>query len=151
MTETSKTIDDTTPDEHRHPADMPSADAPVTTEPVPRPRGRGGKANNPPALPETVAVSRPNTVAPPGPIPPVQQQTASVGRAVHYVLPQNGKHRAATVSDVANAKKGQVSLHVLVTKRDFEKAMHPGFLVFIESVEYDADCAPGTWHWPERV
>lgn len=75
----------------------------------------------------------------------------SVSRMVHYVArgSLDGVYppvcRAAVITQVnydqADGIEGYVGLCVL----------NPTGLFFHEDVDYDADNAPGSWHWPERV
>lgn len=70
----------------------------------------------------------------------------SVGRIVHYVSrgSADGKfsseHTAAIITAVNN-NSFTVSLSVF----------YPTGLNFVKEVMQDEGCAPGTYHWPERV
>lgn len=68
----------------------------------------------------------------------------TVGRIVHYVAfgtpggeYEAGAHRAAVVTQVL---AGAVSLMVI----------NPTGIHFRDTVTYNEDHQPGTWHWPER-
>lgn len=96
-------------------------------------------------------------------------QAPSIGRQVHYVL-ENGKHRSAeVVTDIGN---NIVGLNVALDPQNdvspgwdyrllpdplleafgaYSNFTAPALIVFVNSVNYDEGCAPGTWHWPERV
>ena len=77
-------------------------------------------------------------------LPENQLIPSSVGRVVHYVSygTPNGEyepeHRAAIITEV-----GPVLVGLCV--------LNPTGLFFNRDVRFDADCAGGTWHWPERV
>jgi hypothetical protein len=85
------------------------------------------------------------------------EQSPSVGRIVHFCIPKamhggdDPVHRPAIVSNVRNAKKGIVDLHVFVTKDDYPGNYHPGPLMTADKVGYSESEEDGTWHWPERV
>jgi hypothetical protein len=64
-------------------------------------------------------------------------QKASVGRIVHYVPDGKIVHLAALVTSVAD---DTVNLTVFDADSMFRAYEIP----------HDADCAPGTYHWPER-
>jgi hypothetical protein len=65
-------------------------------------------------------------------------QKASVGRIVHYVPDGSREHLAALVTSVAD---DTVNLTVFDADSMFRAYEIP----------HDANCAPGTYHWPERV
>jgi hypothetical protein len=85
------------------------------------------------------------------------EQVPSVGRIVHFRIPSamhggaDPVHRPAIVSNVRNAKKGIVDLHVFVTRDDYPGKYHPGPLMTADKVGYSESEEDGTWHWPERV
>jgi len=76
-----------------------------------------------------------------------------IGRVVHYVLKGQESdeilHRPGMVTMVG--KGGKISLNVFITRADFPKNVHPGAVLMLDNVAYDADCKEGTWHWPESV
>lgn len=76
----------------------------------------------------------------------------SVGRIVHYMArgSADGAYppvcRAAIITQVhydvdPDTGEGYVGVAVL----------NPSGMFFHESIDYDKDSAPGSWHWPERV
>ena len=85
------------------------------------------------------------------------EQMPSVGRIVHFCIPRamhggtDPVHRPAIVSNVRNAKKGIIDLHVFVTKDDYPGNYHPGPIMTADKVGYSESEEDGTWHWPERV
>ncbi len=68
-----------------------------------------------------------------------------VGRQVHYV-DTFGSHCAATVIAVQHKESGMVALAVFLIH-----GVNEVDLIYPADVEYDAACAPRTWHWPESV
>ena len=92
----------------------------------------------------------------------------SVGRVVHYVptLEQSeaSAHCAAIVTAV-DADAAVVSVCVFVPSHAWQirhrpdlipelrlrHQFHPAGLSWQDAVPWDDACAPGTWHWPERV
>lgn len=88
-------------------------------------------------------------------------QAPSIGRVVHYVLPQRsdlrpssiGEHRPATIIRVwgENDPDAAVQLSVLLDGRN-DKESYNGEVFWVTSVSHDEVAkAPGTWHWPEFV
>jgi hypothetical protein len=90
-------------------------------------------------------------------------QKPSIGRTVHFVLPEQagiksgavGAHRPATIVRVWADEghyldePGVVQLQVLTDgSNDFEAGTQ---LYWATSVHYDPTGKPGTWHWPEKV
>jgi hypothetical protein len=83
----------------------------------------------------------------------VQQPT--IGRIVHYVLPETGRNpgqvRPGIVVQVwkpidpSDARSGTVNLHVV---RD--GCNDTGVEDHAYTAHYDPGHAPGTWHWPPR-
>lgn len=95
---------------------------------------------------------------------PAQEQVKpiSIGRTVHYVLPDGrsaGQHRPAIVLRVwgeATAWPQTVQLAVFVDGTNdydtiFGMSSHHVPVIWKTSVSYDADRKLGTWHWPEAV
>jgi hypothetical protein len=92
-------------------------------------------------------------------------QEVSVGRIVHYVLPNDGTsefpgaHRPAVVTQVWRtindpAYPGMSNLVVYKGQPGDFKVQGISMnvaAVMVGSVSYDASGKPGTWHWPERV
>jgi hypothetical protein len=85
----------------------------------------------------------------------------SVGRVVHYVLPQKsdlrpssiGEHRPAMVIRVwgENDPDAAVQLSVLLDGRN-DKEDYTGEIMWVTSVRHDeVNKEPGTWHWCEHV
>lgn len=68
------------------------------------------------------------------------EQVPSVGRVVHFVT-TNLTHYPADITSVS--PEGHITL--------FVKDSGLGATYFQYRVPFDPDCAPGTWHWPERV
>lgn len=93
----------------------------------------------------------------------------SVGRIVHYVLPEGspfkGQHRAAIVTHVwqpleHESAPGMSNLTVFKSQVDDLAGPESGLgamsdphgaSVMIGSVLHSAEPRPGTWHWPEPV
>ena len=67
-------------------------------------------------------------------------QKPSVGRIVHYVNRNTGDHYAAMITKVDD--DGKVSLVIWPPNQPDMAA---------RAIEYSEECAPKTWHWPERV
>jgi hypothetical protein len=85
----------------------------------------------------------------------------SVGRIVHYVLPQKsdlrpssiGEHRPAQVIRVwgENDPDAAIQLSVFLDGRN-DKEEFDGTNLWVTSVRHDElNKEPGTWHWPEYV
>jgi hypothetical protein len=89
----------------------------------------------------------------------VQQQSVSVGRIVHYVLPMHfkngGQIRAAIVvrvwSPINHPETPGMSNLTVVLDGENDKDLAGGDDASIGSVVHDPDGAPGTWHWPART
>jgi hypothetical protein len=91
------------------------------------------------AEPTVESATQPTTGETPPPAP-----APTIGRTVHYVLP-NGKHRPAIISEV---NPDTVNLVVFAgAPDDFDQIGIVSSLV--EGVEEGTE--PGTWHWPERA
>ena len=77
----------------------------------------------------------------------------SVGRIVHYVLP-NKEHRAAIIvkipADGNDLGKEMVNLSVFTSWIDDAAAYDTRGLVYQPYVEHDEGCEIRTWHWAER-
>jgi hypothetical protein len=67
-------------------------------------------------------------------------QKPSIGRVVHYVSGHTGDHYAAMITKVD--PDGKVSLVIWPPNQPY---------IGDRAVEYSEECAPRTWHWPERV
>lgn len=84
-------------------------------------------------------------------------QKLTVGRIVHYVLPDGhhaGEHRPAVVVRVWDAPipegMGTVNLQV-ITDGSNDGPDYASGMVWVTSALQDEDTkAPRTWHWPER-
>ncbi|MDE3097338.1 MAG: hypothetical protein KGK07_15225 [Chloroflexota bacterium] len=93
----------------------------------------------------------------------------TVGRIVHYVLPEHVSKRCAGmvrpaivvrvwgdgISDkpaapVADPDHGSVQLQVFTDCSNDGDACAAG-VMWATSVHYDESGAPGTWHWPPRA
>lgn len=89
-------------------------------------------------------------------------QNPSIGRIVHYVMPNNDV-RPAIIVQVWPEGDNAVNLQVFTDGsndnlylRDDERASRgPGksarCVVWRTSVPYNEENKPGTWHWPPRV
>ena len=90
-------------------------------------------------------------------------QQVTVGRIVHYVLPQ-GHHRAGEVRPAVIVRvwqqldhpsmPGMVNLQVLLDGSNNMSALrHPDAqpMQWRGSVLHSAAPNPGTWHWPPRA
>jgi filamentous hemagglutinin family protein len=84
-----------------------------------------------------------------------QEQQPSVGRSVHYVAYGTpggefpaGVCRAAIITEVTPSVESQA--HGLTSEVGL-CVLNPSGLFFNRNVPYDANKAPGTWHWSERV
>ena len=84
------------------------------------------------------------------------EQLPSVGRIVHYVAYGTpggefpaGVCRAAIITEVGIRLGDPAQLDP--DHRIGLCAVNPSGLFFNQGIRYDADKAPGTWHWPERV
>lgn len=73
-------------------------------------------------------------------------ETATVGRIVHYVCPETKADRAAIVTEVRT--KGAIDLTVFRPRSS--PHFHEGGEYYPCGVGYCPDKTPGTWHWPER-
>lgn len=86
----------------------------------------------------------------------MSEQKPSIGRVVHYVLNEGrnaGEHRPAFVVKVwGDQPDSLVQLQVFTDSNPASDSNDclPQVL-WKTSVKLDADAAPGTWHWPERV
>ena len=86
-------------------------------------------------------------------------QLVSVGRIVHYVLPNGrnpGEHRPAIVVNVWGTPTPDytpaVQLQVFTdSTNDFVEGPGSNGLLWATSVSHDEEHRIGTWHWPERV
>lgn len=81
-------------------------------------------------------------------------QLPSIGRIVHYVLPdespRKGEHRAALITGT-HLGETDANLNVYFDQVDdvpHVKTFHVQGRV--ASAKYDETGKPGTWHWPER-
>lgn len=76
------------------------------------------------------------------------------GRIVHYVLPdgiRKGEHRPAIVVRVWDTTQGtgMSNLQVFIDGNNDQEQQ--GSARWVGSVHYDANKAPGTWHWIEKA
>lgn len=86
------------------------------------------------------------------------EQKPTVGRIVHYVLPDGrsaGHTRPAIVVRVWGGTDGGhdmplIQLQVFTDGRNDGDEYASG-IAWKTSVHYDADGAPGTWRWPPRA
>jgi hypothetical protein len=100
-------------------------------------------------------------------------QDPSVGRIVHFVLPEGsnyeGEHRAAIITQVwqplsHESAPGMSNLQVFKGQStDFNRFRDgspvscgaalgtDGATVMLGSILYSEEPKPGTWHWPEHV
>lgn len=96
-------------------------------------------------------------------------ENPSVGRVVHYVLPEQsayaGQHRAATIvqvwqpldSESATAAPGMSNLSVAKAQAGDFDGVQVGAIaesdthILLGSILFSEEPRPGTWHWPERV
>jgi hypothetical protein len=78
---------------------------------------------------------------------------ATVGRTVHYVLPDGtnrGDHRPAVVVRVWDQSAASIQLQVF-TDGSNDGAHYAMGVAWKTSVHQDEEKKePGTWHWPER-
>lgn len=74
-------------------------------------------------------------------------QVPSIGRLVHYVMP-NGKHRPAMIVE---AWDNSSHLNLQVFTDGSNDGPDTPSMLWQTSVEYAESPAPNTWHWPERV
>lgn len=99
----------------------------------------------------------------------MEPQQPSVGRIVHYVLPEGsrwaGEHRAAAIAQVHTplsppGSTGMCNLSVFKGQTtDFDAGFGGAFagrdagsaVALVGSVNYSATAEPNTWHWPERA
>lgn len=94
---------------------------------------------------------------PADPTPPViTTPVPSLGRIVHYVLPDSspnaGQHRAAKITSTWGTENPnlEVSLDQTNDLPDSGGIYYPRLRVW--SAEHDEETkANGTWHWPEKV
>ncbi len=89
--------------------------------------------------------------------PPPTQQKPSVGRVVHFVLPdgpRKGEDRPADIVRLPDDKFGAdsniVNLLVKTDGRHDGTPYHNG-VYHAERVHHSETREPGTWHWPQRV
>ncbi len=77
----------------------------------------------------------------------------AVGRIVHYVLPSNrqcaGEIRAAVITRAHNPCTAEIHPGMSNLKIFLDGSSDLGEADWVGSVMYDANGAPGTWHWPE--
>lgn len=113
----------------------------------------GGKPGGKPAKPPKVAGEAPPAGLTEAPRAKKPGEGVTEGRIVHYVLKATDGsgamlHRAAIITR-AIGTKGRVDLNVMICRADFPKHVHPGAILMMDNVQYDPECAEGTWHWPE--
>jgi hypothetical protein len=93
--------------------------------------------------------------------------TPTIGRIVHYVMTPTeragslgaaGQHRPAIIIAPCNERfnttsytREECQLAVFIDGSNDIPGNTPGGTLWATSVPHDEDCAPGTWHWPERV
>lgn len=91
-------------------------------------------------------------------VPPELKVSPTVGRIVHYVLPEGksqGEHRPAIVVHVwshSHEYGGSVQLQVFTDSGE-DRAYNDGLpqVMWATSVKFDPTAGDlGTWHWPER-
>lgn len=76
------------------------------------------------------------------------EQVPSIGRVVHFVC--GDVHVPAIIIDPGfevrrpEDEGGNSIVQSMYVFTMIERNFHT-------TARYDADCAPGTWHWPERV
>ena len=75
----------------------------------------------------------------------IAQQLPTVGRTVHYYLPNDNRPVAAIITDVTNAPDGVVDLMLLG-----RRAGSPNNLRLETSVPIATTPLPGHWTWPAR-
>jgi hypothetical protein len=96
----------------------------------------------------------PNLIVPALENPAKQEScgTPSVGRIVHYVLPEGrlkGQVRAAMITGVFGTR---CNLSVFLDQSDDVRGAERFTpLARAWSADYDEQAQPGTWHWPPRV
>ena len=81
-------------------------------------------------------------------------QVPSIGRQVHYVLPEGraaGEHRPATIVKIWDPVPAHGSLVQLQVLTDQTNDGYDTGLLWRTSVRYSEEHDPGTWHWPEFV
>lgn len=89
----------------------------------------------------------------PTPDPTVPTQPPSLGRNVHYVLPDGpnkGHHRAAIITGV----HGRSCVNLTVFLDQHADDTRSGDFIATRrawSCNYSANSEPGTWHYPEPV
>jgi hypothetical protein len=90
-------------------------------------------------------------------VKPALSQGLTVGRMVHYVLPEGrslGEHRPAIVvrvwKDIPSYPEGTVNLQVF-TDGSNDGRDHAAGIVWRTSVHYSEGKEPGTWHWIEKA
>ena len=76
-------------------------------------------------------------------------QLPSVGRIVHFVLP-NSEHRAAMVVKIF-CDDGSAQLQVFTDGSNDNSYCGDDNVRWETSVRYSEGNEPRTWHWPERV
>jgi hypothetical protein len=82
----------------------------------------------------------------------------TIGRVVHYVMPDGTTERPAIITQVWNqldnaAGPGMSNITVFPDGLN-DGRISPQFsngTVCLGSVSYSQDKLPNTWHWPERV
>lgn len=72
-----------------------------------------------------------------------------IGRIVHYVMPHNGKHRPAIVTE-RHGDTSSVNLSVFVDSSDGRGNFAHETNVFQAAPDPTGKYPPHSWHWPER-
>jgi len=62
-----------------------------------------------------------------------------IGRIIHYVSPYNNEHQAGIITGT-HGDTSEVTFTLFASDGTYSG----------ETAVYDANCAVGTWHWPER-
>lgn len=80
--------------------------------------------------------------------PPKPKEVVTIGRSVHFVMP-DGKHRSATVVEIGqNGIEDSVELVVFLSTQDSRNTVIKRVL----AVPFDeGGSIPYSWHWPERI
>lgn len=79
------------------------------------------------------------------PLRPVVQDQLTIGRIVHYVMP-NGVHRPAIVVQVWDPANGRANLQVFTDGANDGVEYSRG-LYWATSAQHSMTEEPGTWHW----